>query len=87
VNFSALKVFGERVSLRTIGYTPLCLYLLSCGILKHHEETANLQEKLEMKTLLLPEGFGESHKVMVQYKGEGSPSLRGFSLKNMVCSL
>jgi SAM-dependent MidA family methyltransferase len=87
VNFSALKVFGEQVSLRTIGYTPLCLYLLSCGILKHHEETANLQEKLEMKTLLLPEGFGESHKVMVQYKGEGSPSLRGFSLKNMVCSL
>lgn len=89
VNFSALKVWGEEVSMKTIGYAPLCLYLLSCGILEVYGKmkSAGLKERLEMKTLLFPEGFGESHKVMVQYKGKGHPRLRGFTFKNLSESL
>jgi hypothetical protein len=36
----------------------------------------------KIKGLLLPAGMGESHKVMVHYKGGGEPKLRGFSVRN-----
>jgi len=32
--------------------------------------------------LLLPGTIGETHKVLVQYKGKGMPELRGFAMKN-----
>jgi hypothetical protein len=31
--------------------------------------------------------MGETHKVMVQYRGEDQPELRGFALKNEVHTL
>jgi hypothetical protein len=32
--------------------------------------------------LISPDGFGETHKVLAQYKGGGNPELSGFSLRN-----
>ncbi len=39
-------------------------------------------ELTKIKQLFMPQGLGESHKVMVQYKGDGKPELKGFSLRN-----
>jgi hypothetical protein len=36
----------------------------------------------KIKGLILPQGMGDSHKVMIQYKGKGEPELRGFTLRN-----
>jgi hypothetical protein len=42
----------------------------------------------KIKGLILPKGMGESHKVMVQFKGgRGFNKLRGFSLRDQVESL
>jgi hypothetical protein len=41
----------------------------------------------KIKGLLLPEGMGESHKVMVQYKGREEMRLRGFALRNRMTYL
>ncbi len=35
-----------------------------------------------IKSLILPGGMGESHKVLIQYKGKDLPQLSEFSLKN-----
>ena len=31
--------------------------------------------------------MGETHKVMIQYKGSGNPALRGFTIKNRIREL
>ncbi|MBI5664958.1 MAG: hypothetical protein HZC49_07735 [Nitrospirae bacterium] len=46
-----------------------------------------LSEISKIKGLIVPQGMGESHSFMVQYKGEGLPELRGFSMRNQVGSL
>ena len=41
-----------------------------------------MSEISKIKGLIMPQGMGESHRVLIQYKGEGTPELRGFSFKN-----
>jgi SAM-dependent MidA family methyltransferase len=41
-------------------------------------------EIARIKKLILPQGMGESHKVLVQYKGVQPPKLRGFSIRNQL---
>ena len=86
INFSALKKWGEEQDLSTIGFAPQGSYLISLGI---GEVMADMPELIsdvldipKIKGLLLPEGMGESHKVMVQYKGREKVQLRGFALRN-----
>ena len=89
VNFSSLKKWGEEFGLKTTGYCPQGTFLISLGI---DEAIAEIygdspdysSEILNIKNLILPQGMGETHKVMVQYKGEGTPKLRGFSIRNQV---
>ncbi len=88
VNFSSVKKWGEDFGLRTLGFAPQGTYLISLGI---DEVLADMPQLVgdafdpaKIKGLLLPEGMGESHKVMVQYKGEGDIRLRGFQLRNRV---
>ncbi len=91
VNFSALKKWGEEAGLKTLGFCPQGTYLVSLGIDEVISElyggSPDAFEIAKIKGLLLPEGMGESHKVMVQYKGSGNPELRGFSLRNQVGKL
>lgn len=86
VNFSSLKKWGEEFGLKTVGFCPQGTYLVSLGIneivMELHGEYPEPYETARIKGLILPQGLGESHKVMVQYKGEGLPVMRGFSYRN-----
>jgi SAM-dependent MidA family methyltransferase len=42
------------------------------------------REISKVKGLIMPGGMGDTHKVLIQYKGEANPSLRGFSIKNQL---
>ncbi|NTU43776.1 MAG: hypothetical protein HGA78_12165 [Nitrospirales bacterium] len=86
VNFSALKRWGEKLGFHVAGFCPQGTYLVSLGI---DEVITDLYGNApdpfaiaQIKGLILPQGMGESHMVMIQYKGISSPNLRGFSLRN-----
>jgi SAM-dependent MidA family methyltransferase len=92
LNFSSLKRWGDEIGLKTLGYCAQGTYLIASGldevITELYEDSSEFSsEVLKIKGLILPQGMGESHKVMVQYKGSGTPELRGFSLRNGAESL
>lgn len=92
VNFSSLRKWGEEFGLNTIGYCPQGTFLTSAGIDEVITELYSgspdyLSEISKIKGLIMPHGMGESHSVMIQYKGEGLPELRGFSMRNQVGNL
>jgi SAM-dependent MidA family methyltransferase len=86
VNFSALKKWGQQNGLSTLGFAPQGTYLIALGIDEVMADMPDLISDVldipKIKGLLLPEGMGESHKVMVQYKGTEEIRLRGFALRN-----
>ncbi len=72
-----------------MGYCGQGAYLVSLGIDEEISRLASqskdyLFELARIKKLIMPQGMGESHMVMVQYKGKGTPVLKGFSLRNRV---
>jgi SAM-dependent MidA family methyltransferase len=87
VNFSSLKQWGEELGIRTVGLAGQGAFLMSLGI---DEEIRVLDpasgdfpfELARIKRLFMPQGLGDSHSVMIQYKGAGEPVLKGFSLRN-----
>lgn len=87
VNFSAVKKWGEESGFETAGFCGQGAYLASLGI---DEEIKRLSleskdylfELARIKKLILPQGMGESHQVMIQYKGPGAPKLKGFTMRN-----
>jgi SAM-dependent MidA family methyltransferase len=89
VNFSSLKMWGERLGFQTAGFTSQGAFLISMGIegeigeLDHHSRDFPF-ELARIKRLFLPQGLGESHMVMIQCKGGTMPALSGFSLRNRV---
>jgi len=90
VNFSALKKWGEEYGLRAICYCPQGTFLVSLrmdDVLNEIQQDDCPFEISKIKGLILPEGMGESHKVLIQYKGEGIPELMGFSLRNNLAKL
>jgi len=89
VNFSSLKKWGEELGFYTIGYASQGTYLVSLGIDEVIEELYAgspdyIKEVTSIKGLVMPQGMGESHRVMIQYKGSGRPVLRAFDLSNHV---
>jgi len=94
VNFSDIKKRGEEADLRTMGYSTQGTYLVSMGldeiiIEKYDPEERELDENYhfemaKIKGLITPGGMGESHKVMIQYKGVKEPAMRGFSIRNRI---
>ena len=92
VNFSAVKKWGEEIGIETAGYCGQGVFMVSLGIdadMKKIAESSNdfMFEIARIKKLILPQGMGESHKVMIQYKGIEAPKLRGFSIRNQVKTL
>ncbi len=91
VNFSSLKRWGEESGLKTLGFCPQGTYLVSLGIdeviFELYGESPDAFETARIKGLILPQGMGESHKVMIQYKGNDRPKLAGFALRNQVWKL
>lgn len=86
VNFSSADKWGSEMGLKTIGFCPQGTYLISLGIdeviTELYGESPDSFDLAKIKGLIFPEGMGESHKVLIQYKGKESPILRGFSLRN-----
>jgi SAM-dependent MidA family methyltransferase len=92
VNFSSLKKWGEELGLKGLGFARQGVFLVSLGIDKAISELYGgspdyLAEVAKIKGLIMPGGMGDTHKVMVQHKGGGSPALRGFAMKNQLKSL
>ncbi len=92
VNFSSVKKWGEELGLKTLGFCQQGTYLISLGIdeiLREIYENSPdyLFEVAKIKRLIFPGTLGESHKVMVQYRGNDHPQLRGFSIKNQADKL
>lgn len=88
VNFSSLKKWGEDLGLKTTGYCAQGTYLTASGIDEviielYSGSSDYLSEISKVKGLILPQGMGESHSVMIQYIGDGQPELRGFSMRNL----
>lgn len=92
VNFSDIMKKGQDAGLQTLGYCAQGTYLVSMGldeiiIEKYNPEVIEPDENYQfemakIKGLITPGGMGESHKVMIQYKGKKKFSLRGFAIRN-----
>jgi len=92
LNFSSLKIWGEALGFKTLGYCPQGTFLTASGIDEtivelYSDHPDYLSEISKIKGLILPQGMGASHNFMIQYKGEGTPDLRGFSMRNLVTTL
>jgi SAM-dependent MidA family methyltransferase len=87
VNFSSVKKWGEECGFQTIGFCNQGPYLVSLGIDKligelYEHSSDYLFEVARIKRLLLPGTIGETHKVLIQYKGKGAAEMKGFLIKN-----
>ena len=86
INFSFLKKLGDEFGIETLGFCPQGTYLVSLGIdevIKEFlEDSQDLLDIGKIKGLILPQGMGESHKVMIQYKGNRKINMKGFLLRN-----
>ncbi|HMK57308.1 MAG TPA: hypothetical protein VK448_11780, partial [Dissulfurispiraceae bacterium] len=57
------------------------------AIAERPELIGDVTDTPKIKKLILPEGMGESHKVMVQYKGKRDFRMRGFMLRSRLRTL
>jgi SAM-dependent MidA family methyltransferase len=87
VNFTALETWGKRSGLETAGFTSQTAFLLALG---QGNEFADLYDegqteadrtkaRLQLKTLIHPEGMGERFQVLAQQKGVSGARLTGLS--------
>lgn len=87
VNFTALRQWGERSGLTTLGLVSQTAFLLALG---QGNEFADLYDdgmseidrvraRLQLKTLIFPEGMGERFQVLIQQKGPENVKLTGLA--------
>jgi SAM-dependent MidA family methyltransferase len=77
VNFTALKLWGRRSGLEPLGLVSQMAFLLALGRQNDFadlydegmDETGRVRARLQLKTLIFPEGMGERFQVLVQQKG------------------
>ncbi len=85
VNFTALERHGKLAGLERTGFTSQSYFLLG---LARHSDFADLQSpsmsesqqtraRLLFKTLIYPEGMGETFQVLVQHKAIDQPHVSG----------
>jgi len=90
VNFTALDLRGRRGGLARTGMVSQAQFLLSLGRVNEfadlHEpdsgepgqgEAERIRARLLLKTLIYPEGMGETFQVFIQHKGVEAPRLTG----------
>lgn len=92
VNFSAVKKWGEDIGIKTAGYCGQGAFMVSLEIENDINKIAQESEDFlfeisRIKKMILPQGMGESHKVLIQYKNIAPFALKGFSLKNQIKTL
>ena len=87
VNFTSLETWGRRSGLETAGLTSQTAFLLALGqgneFADLHDagqtETERARSRLQLKTLIYPEGMGERFQVLIQQKGVASSPLTGLA--------
>jgi SAM-dependent MidA family methyltransferase len=87
VNFTALESWGKRSGLETDGFTSQTAFLLALGqgnefadlYDEGQSEADRMKARLQLKTLIYPEGMGERFQVLIQRKGVASPALTGLA--------
>lgn len=86
VNFSALKHFGEKAGLKTVGFTDQAHFLTGLGLmdifvkLQEQGDFKSYERLNRLKTLVLPKGMGEKFKVLVQVKNIKEPKIKGLEI-------
>jgi len=76
-NFTALESWGKRSGLETAGFTSQTAFLLALGrgnefadlYDEGQTEAERTKARLQLKTLIHPEGMGERFQVLIQRKG------------------
>jgi SAM-dependent MidA family methyltransferase len=82
VDFTSVRQAAEAEGLITLGYLDQTYFLL--GLLETSTDAVNLatlEDRLALKTLLLPGGLGSTHKVLILAKNAGVPRLKGCSYR------
>jgi SAM-dependent MidA family methyltransferase len=87
VNFTALELWGTRAGLNSAGLTSQTAFLLTLGQRNEfadlyddgQSETERIQARLQLKTLIHPEGMGERFQVLIQQKGAAGSNLTGLA--------
>jgi SAM-dependent MidA family methyltransferase len=79
VDLSAVTRAASRAGLDVLARLDQTYFMLGLGIAEL--EGLSLQQRLAMKTLLLPGGLGSTHKVLIFGKGVGTPALKGCSFR------
>ena len=85
VNFTALDLWGRDAGLERTGLASQTRFLLSLGrgnefadiYDEGQTETERLRSRLQWKTLIYPEGMGETFQVFIQHKGVEPGELTG----------
>ena len=85
VNFTALDLWGAKSGLTRTGLTSQTNFLLSLARefnfadlkVEGAGEASQVRSRLQFKSLIFPEGMGETFQVMVQHKGMAQPVLTG----------
>lgn len=67
VDFSLLIAEGEKLGLSCVSYSSLAGFLLDHGLMDYMSAATDA-ERMQLKTLIHPEGMGEAFKVLVQKK-------------------
>lgn len=87
VNFTALRLWGQRHGLGTLGLVTQTAFLLALGKANEFadlydegmDEADRVRARLQLKTLIFPEGMGERFHVLVQQKGVPAARLTGLT--------
>ena len=79
VDLSAVTRVADHSGLDVLARLDQTYFMLGLGITEL--EGLSLQQRLAMKTLLLPGGLGSTHKVLIFGKGAGTPTLKGCSYR------
>lgn len=89
VDFSALLNWGREANLEPLGFVTQSTFLLNMDIDRRltelHQsipEDEYLAMVAQVRTLLMPDAMGETHKVLVQGKNVPGGSLRGLHIRN-----
>ena len=85
VNFTALETWGKRSGLETVGCTSQTAFLLALGQGNEFADLYNdgeteaerVRSRLQLKTLIYPEGMGERFQVLIQQKGVSEAQMTG----------
>ncbi len=89
VNFSDLHRWGQDLNFMTCGFTSQWSFLASLDVEEVFKDITGefnpfSPELAAVKMLFLPQGMGDSHKVIVQSKNvELHRNVKGFSLRNI----